>query len=59
MNKSKAMTNDEAEAFMERFQREMQEVRVDDAVIESHQIEALMAALQNEEDYKVLEKICV
>ena len=30
------MTNDEAEAFMERFQREMQEVRVDDAVIESH-----------------------
>ena len=32
---------------------------MEDQLIENHQIEALMAALQDEEDDKVLEKICV
>lgn len=59
MGKADSLTGDEADNFIASYGKEETNVQLHDAIIESHQIEALMGALQNEDNYPVLEKICV
>ena len=58
-NEVNSMDKGEADVFLDKYAKESLKTKVKDDVIESHQIEALMGALQHEQSYKVLEKICV
>ena len=54
-------TNDNADAWMDKYSQKTKEgfTPATADLMESHAIEALMGALQKEEDYMVLEKVCV
>jgi len=56
MNK---MSEYEADDFLQRYEKQKVKVTKRNDLIESYQIEAFMVALQKEENYMVLEKLCV
>ena len=53
------LPGDEADDLIEKFGKEETPVRLTDDIIESHQIESIFGALRFEDNYKVLEKVCV
>jgi hypothetical protein len=59
LGQADTLPGDEADDLIEKFGTEETPVRLTDDIIESHQIESIFGALRFEENYKVLEKICV
>ena len=59
LNQTTTMGNGDADNFIEKYAKQPIKVKSHADIIESHQIEAMMGALQNEESYMILEKICV
>ena len=59
LNQSTTMGNGEADNFITKYIKAPLRVKQHADIIESHQIEALMGALQHEDSYMILEKICV
>ena len=59
MAQADTLPGEEADDLIEKFGLEETPVYLSDDIIESHQIESIFGALRFEENYKVLEKICV
>jgi hypothetical protein len=59
LSQATTMGNGEASNFIEKYAKAPIKVKSHADIIETHQIEALMGALQNEDSYMILEKICV
>jgi hypothetical protein len=59
LQKALNMTHDEADSFIDNYAKELTVISPDDELIESHSIETLLGAIQNEQDCMLLEKICV
>tara|TARA_B110000285_G_C14884473_1_gene495494 strand:- start:366 stop:638 length:273 start_codon:yes stop_codon:yes gene_type:complete len=59
LGQADTLPGDEADDLIEKFGKEETPVRLTDDIIESHQIESIFGALRFEENYKVLEKVCV